>query len=95
MKTSFESNAFVIKNKIYFQIEKSFLDILEMNAIEELDILDKNISINPQNIEYSLTELNYHQFKTPVFNDLLIEIGSFTLVYSDENELIDEFFVIY
>lgn len=80
--------------EIQEKIENSFKKILEDHTCEELDIENKNISINAKNIEHSKTEFGYNKFQTPIINDINIQIGIFALVVTDENERTDEYFVI-
>ncbi len=94
MKTTLQIKKLIIDFGIIEEIENSFKNILENHICEELEIENKNISINSKNIEHSKTEFGYYKFKTPIFNDLKNEIGYFALVVTNENERIDEYFVI-
>jgi nicotinamide mononucleotide adenylyltransferase len=83
-----------MKFQIQEKMEISFKNILKNHTCEELDIENKKISINSKNIERFKTELGYNEFKTSIFNELGKEIGYFSLVFTNENEEIDEYFVI-
>ncbi|RVT76570.1 hypothetical protein EOD40_08685 [Flavobacterium sufflavum] len=89
-----EINQFIRIHKIEDKIQKSFEYLLYSNASDEIDINSKNISINPKNLKYKLTEINSHSFQTPIINKS-IEIGNYTLLYNSEGKLIDDIFVIY
>ena len=94
MTTTSQIKHLIEKFEIKEKIEKSFLKILEIHTCDDLDIENKNISINIKNIEHFKTELGYNKFQTPLLNNLKNEIGYFALVITDENETIDEYFVI-
>ena len=81
--------------EIQEKIEKSFMKILEIHTCDELDIENKNISINTKNIEHSKTEFGYNKFQTSIINEQKKEIGYFALVVTNENERIDEYFLIF
>lgn len=84
----------IIKLEIPGKMESSFNKILLINTAIELDLENKNVSINSNNIEYSKTEFNYHRFQTPILNQENNRIGYFALIITNENERIDEYFVI-
>lgn len=94
MTTTSQIKNLIIKFGIQEEIEKSFKNILENHTCEELNIENKNISINSKNIEHSKTDFGYNKYQTPIFNDTNIQIGNFALVVTNENERIDEYFVI-
>ena len=94
MTTTSQIKHLIEKFEIQEKIEKSFLKILEIHTCVDLDIENKNISINIKNIEHFKTEFGYNKFQTPILNNLKNEIGYFALVVTNENETIDEYFVI-
>ena len=71
------------------------MKILEIHTCDELDIENKNISINTKNIEHSKTEFGYNKFQTSIINEQKKEIGYIALVVTNENERIDEYFLIF
>jgi hypothetical protein len=95
VKTPSEINQLIIEFEIREEMESSFKAILENHTSEDLDIENKNISIESEKIEYTITEFGYHKFKVQILDERNIEIGYFALVISKSNERIDEFFVIY
>lgn len=94
MKTVTQVNELIIRFDIRTEMENSFQKILATNSAEELDVENRNISINSKNIAYSITESNFHRFQTPILDDDQVAIGYFALVVTNENEQIDECFVI-
>lgn len=85
---------FIQKHNIKNEIEKAFESILKANSTKDLDIKEKNIFINVQQIQYKKTHFNFHSFGTPI-KDNNKTIGLFALEFTDEAEIIDEFFIIY
>ncbi len=73
---------------------RTFNTLLDKNIPEDLDIPDKNISIDIQN----LTSASQHEetvfLKSPI-NRYTNEIGYYGLVFTLNGEIIDEYFVIY
>jgi hypothetical protein len=84
----------IVEFNVVKVMEITFGKILENNTVEELDIENKSVSINIQNIEYDKTKSNFHRFQVPILNDYNVQIGFFALIISNENEIIDELFVI-
>jgi hypothetical protein len=89
-----EKNDLILEFEIQEQMETCFKTILEKNTTEDLDIENKNLSINSQEIEYSKTDLSYHRFQTLIFDEKNRYIGYLALIVSNNNERIDEYFVI-
>ncbi|MGV0923166.1 hypothetical protein [Empedobacter tilapiae] len=81
------------KYKIKTELDKSFSDLLNSNSCEDLNINNKEISINTANINYNKTTLNFHLFKTPIL-EKNNEIGYYALEYDSKFQLIDNYFVI-
>ena len=63
------------------------------NSCGDLNINNKEISINTDNINYNKTTLNFHLFKTPIL-EKNNEIGYYALEYDSKFQLIDNYFVI-
>ena len=95
MTTHSQIKKLIEEFEIQEKIEKSFMKILEIHTCDELDIENKNISINTKNIEHSKTESGYNKFQTSIINEQKKEIGYFALVVTNENEKIDEYFLIF
>ena len=95
MTTNSQIKKLIEEFEIQEKIEKSFMKILEFHTCDELDIENKNISINTKNIEHSKTEFGYNKFQTSIINEQKKEIGYFALVVTNENEKIDEYFLIF
>jgi hypothetical protein len=94
MKYETEKNDLIFGFRIQKQIETAFKTILEKNTVEELDIENKNVSIDSQKIEYSQTDFDNHRFQTQIFDEKNRHIGYFAIIVSNSNERIDEYFVI-
>ncbi len=94
MKHEIQIQDLIQKFGIREQIDNCFKTILENNTTEDLDIENKNLSINSRKIEYSKTELSFHKFQTQIFNDKNKAIGYIALIISDSGERIDDHFVI-
>lgn len=73
---------------------KSFRSLLDQNTNEDLDITDKNVSIDVENLELELLDSNHIAFKCQII-DNTNKIGYYKLIFTSEGELIDEFFVIF
>ena len=93
MTTAHQIKEIIKKYKIKTKLEKSFSDFLGSNSCEDLDINDKEIQINSNNINYNHTALNFHLFKTPILKENN-EIGYCALEYDSKFQLIDNYFVI-
>jgi len=85
---------FIQNYNIKNQIEKAFESILKANSAKDLDIKDKNLFIDVQQIQYKNTHFSSHSFGTPI-KDNNKTIGLFALEFTDEAEITDEFFIIY
>ncbi len=92
--TENQINDFIRKHNVKGELEKYFNSVLKANSAEDLDIKDKKIFIDAQQIKYKKTDFNYHSFETSIMNNRDI-IGLFALVLDDEAQFIDEFFIIY
>jgi len=84
-----------IKN---FHIANTFISafnaLLDKNTPEDLDIPDKNISIDIQNLVLVSQTADTISFKSLIYwgSD---EIGYYQLVFTLNGQIIDEYFVIY
>lgn len=74
MKHEMQKNDLIQKFRIKEQINTSFGTILKENTAEDLDIENKNVSINSRNIEYSKTESGFHRFQTQILDEKNIAI---------------------
>ncbi|GEM_PF-1389076 len=88
-------NDFIVKQNIKRELEKHFSHILKANSAEDLDIKDKDIFIDSQQIKYNKTHFNFHSFETPIFDNNNKSLGLFALVLDHNAQFIDEFFIIY
>lgn len=85
---------FIHKFGIKDQLDISFRTILKENTAADLDIENKNVSINFRCIEYSKTDLGFHRFQTQILDEKNKAIGYLAICVTDTNERIDEYFVI-
>lgn len=94
MTTINQIKNFIKKYNIENELKKSFSNLLIMNDCEDLNIKDKNIEIDENNIQYVKTTLGFHLFKTAILknND---KIGYYALEYDENFEIIDDYFIIY
>jgi len=93
MTTPLQIKEFIENYKIKTELEKSFIYLLESNSCEDLNIENKDIQINSNNIKYNLRALNFHLFKTSILKENN-EIGYYALEYDQKFNLIDNYFVI-
>ncbi|VDH15464.1 Uncharacterised protein [Algoriella xinjiangensis] len=94
MKTTVQINEFIKNYKIKNILLDNFEKLLKNNSEKQLDIIDKDIAINSKKIEYKKTENNFHSFQNSILrNDT--EIGYYTLVFDNDVNLVDEYFVIF
>lgn len=88
-----EIKEFINKHKIQEKILNSFSHLVNSNKIEDLNIESKEISINIKKIDYKQTELNQHCFQTSILKEKK-EIGYYAVVFTNEGNEIDDFFVL-
>ncbi len=88
-----EINEFINKHKIQEKILNSFSHLVNSNKIEDLNIENKEVSINIKKIDYKKTELNQHSFQTSILKNKK-EIGYYAVIFTNEGNEIDDFFVI-
>jgi len=93
MKSTNQIKEFIKNHNLKNELLNSFKDLLEKNSLGDLDIEDKNISINENIIKYKLLETGFHSFQTPILKNGF-EIGYYSLDYDDNGEIIDNFFII-
>lgn len=94
MKDTNQINEFIENHNLKNELLNSFNYLLEKNSSGDLDIEDKNISINENVIKYKQLETGFHSFQSPILKNGL-EIGYYSLDYDNDAEIIDSFFVIY
>lgn len=93
MTNNHEINYFIENHNIKKELKNNFEHLLKNNYATELDIIDKNISLDTENIEYKKTEISYHLFKCSILRDQN-GTGYYALIYDDNGNLIDELFLI-
>ena len=89
MTTAYQIKEFIEKHNIKNELEKLF----DINC-NNLESINKNYKIDVDNIEYKISTLKFHLFKTSIFKNGK-EVGYFALEYDYDFNLIDDFFVIY
>jgi hypothetical protein len=87
-------NDFCEINNIKEKFSSFFNVLIENNSCEDLNISDKNISIDLEKIHSGIIRNQYFLFKTKVINKKK-ELGHYSLIFEQNGKLIDEFFVIY
>lgn len=92
-------NEIQIKEYIEFNnvkeiLSNSFKSIIENNTCEDLDIDNKNISIDLDNIEYDSKKNPLITFKCKIINQDKT-IGFYSIVFEQTGKIIDDFFVIF
>ena len=70
------------KYSLFLKVEPTLLE-------KELDITEKNICIDLENIEYKKTEFNFHFFQSSILKNHN-KIGYYALIYDDNMNLTDE-----
>ncbi|KFC23836.1 hypothetical protein [Epilithonimonas lactis] len=93
MKDTNQINEFIENHNLKNELLNSFNYLLEKNSSGDLDIEDKNISINENVIKYKLLETGFHSFQSPILKNGL-EIGHYSLNYDDKGVIKDDFFII-
>lgn len=86
-------NEFIENNNIKNELTSNFERLLKNTSKKELDITEKNICIDLENIEYKKTEFNFHFFQSSILKNHN-KIGYYALIYDDNMNLTDELFVI-
>ena len=72
----------------------SFKSIIENNTCEELNILNKNISLDFNNIEYVFRDLALISCKSEIYYDNNV-IGYYSVFFNKLGQTDDDFFVIF
>ncbi|MEH3111885.1 hypothetical protein [Pedobacter terrae] len=85
---------FIVAHNIHQIFIQSFKSLLNQNTCEDLDIGNKNILIETENLDFELLDEDAITFKSQIDKDGN-KIGYYRLVFSLNGELIDESFVIY
>ncbi|WP_293785728.1 hypothetical protein [uncultured Pedobacter sp.] len=93
MSNNLHIKKFVAAHNIHHIFIQSFKSLLDQNTCEVLDITDKNISVDTENIEAEVGDLNTITFKSTVHQNNN-KIGYYKLVFTTAGELMDDFFVI-
>ncbi|PWS31980.1 hypothetical protein [Pedobacter paludis] len=84
---------FINKYNIQEVLFNSFRNLVNNNSIGDLDIENKDIFIHAENINFKITALNHFKFSTLILRNEKI-IGSYSLVFTREGNLVDELFII-
>ena len=87
-------NEFFGELNITNELTTHFKKLLKNSSEKDLDIADKNICIDLENLEYKKTEFNFHSFQCSILKDQN-KIGYYSLIYDENAKLIDELFVIF
>ena len=88
-----EINWFIEKYQVKDAIQNNFNHVLKKNSKDKLDLESKDVMIRLQSLNYHKTDLGLHSFQVYIFRKE-VKIGYYTLSYSTEGELMDEFFVV-
>ena len=91
MPIAHQIKEFIEKQDIKNELKDSFSSLLSVKNCEDLDIEDKNLQIDENNIEYKKNLFGFHLFRTPILKQNN-EIGYYALEYDDEFKIIDDFF---
>lgn len=94
MMADFQIKDFIENYSISDTFIKFFSSFLDQNTNEDLDITDKNVSIDIENLEFELLDSYHIAFKSQIDQDGN-KIGYYRLVFALDGTLIDDFFVIY
>lgn len=85
---------YVEVNKVEELFSDSFKSIIENNTCKELDIKNKNISLDLNNVEYVFKNTTLISCKSKIYDDQS-EIGYYSVVLNDFGKIGDDFFVIF
>lgn len=85
---------FIEMHNIKYSLVENFKNVLKNNSIDDLDITNKNLSIETENIITELIDQVWISFRTKIKQDGN-DIGHYSLKYDLNGELIDEYFTIY
>ncbi|MGQ7852790.1 hypothetical protein ACUN24_00925 [Pedobacter sp. WC2501] len=94
MMTNFQIIDFTAKHDIHQKFIKSFKSLLDQNTCEDLDISNKNILIETENLDFELLDGDAIAFKSQI-DQGGNKIGYYRLVFTINGELLDESLVIY
>ena len=91
---NFQVKNFIETHNISDTFIKSFRSLLDQNTHADLDISNKNISIETENLDFELLDGDAIAVKSQIDQDGN-KIGYYKLVFAMNGALIDDFFVIY
>lgn len=94
MMTDFQIKDFITIHDVHQKFIKSFSSLLDQNTCADLDISNKNISIETENLDFELLDRDTIAFKSQIDQDGN-KIGYYKLAFTMNGALIDDFFVIY
>lgn len=87
-------NDFIKTYHIQSVFTNAFAFLLNQHTCEQLDITDKNLSIDVEHFEQELPNANTVALKSTVYQNNN-KIGYYKLIFTYDGNLMDEFFVIY
>jgi len=90
----FQIKNFIAIHNVHQTLIKSFNSLLNQNTVEDLNITDKNVSIDAEKIDFELLTADTVAFKSDINQDGST-IGYYRLIFDLKGALIDDFFVIY
>ncbi len=90
----FQIKDFIAIHNVHQTFTKSFNSLLNQNTAEDLNINDKNVSIDVENLEFELPGDDVIAFKSDINRDGN-KIGYYRLVFALNGKLLDDYFVIY
>ena len=89
MKNKLEIEDFITIHNVKSELLFLFQEVLNNNSEKDLDLINKNISINVNNINYIFSNYTFLIFSVPILkNDSVI--GFYSLEYDDSGKVIDE-----
>ena len=89
MTTTNQIKDFIEKYDIKNELKKIF----EINC-DDIDYRDKNLKIYVDDISYEKSQLEFHLFKTSIFQNEK-QVGYFVIEYDLSFDFVDDFFVLY
>lgn len=88
-----QTKDFIDANNVKEILSNSFKSIVENNTCEDLNLSNKNISIDLNHIQIDLKN-PFITFKCEIINQEKI-IGFYSVVFEQTGKIIDDFFVIF
>jgi hypothetical protein len=85
---------FIEFNNVKEILSNSFKSIIENNTYKDLDVSNKNVSINLDYIKYDSKKNPFITFRCEIINQEKT-IGFYSVVFEKNGKIIDDFFVIF